>query len=70
VRLCRALADEPVTLETNQPASLGEVLRVIARQAGTDLTAATSADGEDEVLPTLRCPGGAGDYLIIGRPPR
>jgi hypothetical protein len=70
VRVCRALADDPVTLKTEETLPLGEVLSAVAREAGTDLTGARSTDWESELLPTLRCPGEAGDYLVIGRSPR
>jgi len=69
VRVCRALADDPVALETHETLPLGEVLRAVAREAGTDLTAARSTDWLSELLPTIRCPGETGDYLVIGRSP-
>jgi hypothetical protein len=68
VRLCRALADTPVQLETAKPLPLRDVLASLAEEVGSDLApAARGVSGE--ALPTLRCPKGVGDHLVIGRPP-
>jgi len=67
VRVCRSLADVPVRLETREALPLREVLERLAGEVGTDLApAARGASGP--TLPTLRCPDGVGDHLVIGRP--
>jgi len=68
VRVCRALAETPVRLETSEPLPLREVLERLAAEVGSDL--APAARGRSgEALPTLRCTGAVGDHLVIGRPP-
>jgi hypothetical protein len=68
VRVCRALADTPIQLRTETPLPLREILERLAREVESDMIeAARAASGA--ALPTLRCPSGAGDHLVIGEPP-
>lgn len=70
VRVCRTLASSPVEVGPEDSPTLRALLERLAAEAGTDLAPAGRGLGDGEALPTLRCPSGRGDYLVIGRPPR
>lgn len=69
LRVCRSLASAPVTVEPGDSPTLRALLERLAADVGTDLAPAGRGLKGGEALPTLRCPSGRGDYLIIGRPP-
>ena len=67
IRVCRSLATRLVSMELASPQPLPAVLDSLAAQVGGASTFATSRF-EDRALPTIRCPDGPGDYLVIGTP--
>lgn len=66
IRVCRSLADRPVSLQVAGPQPLHAVLERLAAQLGTTPALASTRRRGDRVLPTLPCPDGSGDYLVIG----
>jgi uncharacterized protein (DUF2236 family) len=65
IRVCRSLAARLVTMELTSPQPLPAVLDRLAAQVGVASTLATSRL-ENRALPTIQCPDGPGDYLVIG----
>ena len=66
IRICRSLADRLVRLDVVHPQPLHAVLESLAAQVGSTLTVANTRQRGDRVLPTMLCPDGSGDYLVIG----
>ena len=65
VRVCRTVAERPVTLKVTEPRTVREVLESLARQV--DARFIVQAGGpKGSVLPTIACTDAA-DYLVIGR---
>jgi hypothetical protein len=66
VRVCRSLANRPVTIHAGPTDRLSAILGNLARQLDTDVTLGIEAP-QDAALPSIVCPGGrAGDYVTIG----
>jgi hypothetical protein len=66
IRVCRSLADRPVSLAVAHPQPLHAVLESLAAQVGVTPALANTRQPGDRVLPTIPCPDGSGDYLVIG----
>ena len=65
VRVCRAVANQPVTVNMEYPEPLRVVLENLATQVGVHLVLA-SGQPSARTLPTMLCPNGVGGYLVIG----
>jgi hypothetical protein len=65
VRVCRSLADRPVSVEMAHTEPLHAVIERLAAQVGVAPVPTIGQQGH-RVLLTIPCPDGPGDYLVIG----
>jgi hypothetical protein len=66
IRVCRALASRHVNLDVAAGTSLGDVLESLARQVEGG-PVRVEGGWREPSIPTLACPDGSRDYLLIGK---
>lgn len=66
VRVCRALADRPVTVDRAGDVTARVLLAMFAAQTGGTLALGVVRPG-DRPLPVIECPQPSGGYLLIQR---
>jgi hypothetical protein len=65
IRLCRSVASRRVSLSVEPGEPLGAVLESLAKQVDARVTTEEGPPGR-RTLPTISCPVGNVDYLVIG----